>query len=68
MNWNVLLLTLLFVGSPGIALLESLCLQKTHLEVPVPGGLTKVGYARQSFISVEVLCNFLTVTCRLTMC
>jgi hypothetical protein len=46
MNWNGLLLTLLFIGSPGIALLESLCLQKTHLEVPVPGGLTKVGYAR----------------------
>jgi tubulin polyglutamylase TTLL4 len=25
----------------GIALLESLCLQKIHLEVPIPGGLTK---------------------------
>jgi hypothetical protein len=29
---------------PGIELLESLCLQKTHLAIPVPGGLTKVCY------------------------
>jgi hypothetical protein len=35
--------TLFHVHPPGIELLECLCLQKTHLAVPVPGGLTKVG-------------------------